>query len=75
MDEKIKGLIVTLEDGISEECHEEILNAIYMVKGVIDVSKVSSEGSFHESLVARQMCAQMKEKVQGLIEDIDEMKP
>lgn len=47
MTDRIKGFIVTLENDIREDDCEHIINAIKMVKGVIDVSPSISDSSDH----------------------------
>lgn len=43
MTDRLKGLVVTFENDTREDDAQGIINAIYMVKGVVNVSEVISD--------------------------------
>jgi len=68
MTDRVKGFVISLDHDIREDDCEYILNAIKMIKGVVNVEKVLSEPNDHiiRMRVEKEMSDKFFEFFQGL---------
>lgn len=68
MSDKHSGYIVVLDTDVSEEYSAKIIDAIRMIKGVLDIEPVVTDFNTHAALV--RASSKMRDKVLRLYEEI-----
>lgn len=69
MSDHIKGLTVTLRPGMRDDDAEHVINAIRMLKGVIDVEPLVS-GPDHY-IAVRQAKFELRDKLESIIDSFE----
>lgn len=67
MTDRLKGVIVTFEADIREDDAQEIINAILMIKGVVDVT--TSIRSHDDIMNRTRIASELKTKVWEVFRD------
>lgn len=69
MSDRVKGIIVTLESDIREEDAKEIINAVLMIKGVLNVT--TSVRDHNDIMNRERVRSEYKERLWNALNDVD----
>lgn len=69
MSDRVKGIIVTFESDIREDDAKEIINAILMIKGVLNVN--TSVRDHNDIMNRERVRSEYKERLWNALNDVD----
>lgn len=69
MSDRIKGIIVTLENDIREDDAKEIINAVLMIKGVLNVT--TSVRDHNDIMNRERVRSEYRERLWNALNDVD----
>lgn len=67
MSDKVKGFVVALENDLREDEIEHVINAIKMVKGVVNVEPIKTTS--HDQIFQLRIKAEMRNKFYDFIKE------
>jgi hypothetical protein len=70
MSNRIGGLLVVLEQDVTEETFVEIQKALHLLKGVVKVTPISTSG-YSEAIATMRERTRVQEKLLDLIKDLN----